>query len=239
MLFSGLQRVLVAVAIIVTLFNLVIASDLIVKAAGATAALAKVHLYDRKTHCKPGHIPQFLNSYNIDRCYRIPYNMKKIQITAPAICANGTRAIFITFPSTFCTGWFPSSLEVSDDILGQCLHVAKWWSTFAFVCDGDGIIGRERRSLRDILRSLTPWKVIALIMGCFCLWGAFCAIWRVLDFRRTIGNIGLGIIVVVAWFYGEFEVVYLLVLGWVNGFDSHYLFSGVHLKEEGWEEKLN
>jgi hypothetical protein len=158
---------IIALSTLLTIPTLVTASDLTVEATNSQTAFAKVHLYGRKTRRKPGQIPQDLNSYDIDRCYRILYNTKKIQIDVPATCANGTRAIFTTFPSTFCTVLVPASIEITDGVVDQCLHVAKGWSTFALVCDGNAIVGRESRSLGDILRSLTPWKVFALITRYF------------------------------------------------------------------------
>jgi len=74
--------------------------------------------------------------YDVDICHNLnPSLYNTIKITEPAICPNGTRALFARYRYSGCSGPFSAVTQVSDNVLGKCIDSSNLWS-FAFVCDG-------------------------------------------------------------------------------------------------------
>lgn len=86
-------------------------------------------------------------TYPVDECQNLnPHHISQIQILSPAICPNGTRAVFTVFGSSNCWGSVSQTTPVSDEVVGRCIDAGKVWSC-AFVCEG--------------LKEGAPWGKIA------------------------------------------------------------------------------
>ncbi|KAL2066319.1 hypothetical protein VTL71DRAFT_2390 [Oculimacula yallundae] len=83
-------------------------------------------------------VPIATNSitYAPDECQNLnPHEIAQIQILSPAICPNGTRAVFTVFGSSNCWGSVSQTTQVSDEVVGRCIDASQVWSC-AFVCEG-------------------------------------------------------------------------------------------------------
>jgi hypothetical protein len=101
--------------------------------------------------------------YAFDWCHNLdPFVIREIQIAEPAICANGNRAFFEVFKSSFFKGFGSASTQVSGVMVGQRISVRSWQS-FAFVCDGIG--EEESRTFIDLSHWISPWTAFWLILG--------------------------------------------------------------------------
>ncbi|KAH7370486.1 hypothetical protein BKA65DRAFT_545199 [Rhexocercosporidium sp. MPI-PUGE-AT-0058] len=123
-----------------------------VEVVNVSPAPGSVQRYTEPGSCSSS-LPITTNSitYPADECLNLnPHSIAQIQILSPAICPNGTRAVFTVFGSSNCWGSVSETTEVSDQVVGRCIDASQVWS-YAFVCEGlpDGV----------------PWGKIAAIVG--------------------------------------------------------------------------
>ncbi len=97
----------------------------------------KVQIYPEPGTCSSSStLTTNINTYRADECQNLnPHEISQIQIASPAICRNGTRALFTVFASSNC--WFSASetTQVSDEVVGRCIDASQVWSC-AFICEG-------------------------------------------------------------------------------------------------------
>jgi hypothetical protein len=76
-------------------------------------------------------------AYPVDQCQNLnPHNIAQIQILSPAICPNGTRAVFTVFGSSNCWGSVSETTQVLDEVVSRCIDASHVWSCAFGLPDG-------------------------------------------------------------------------------------------------------